>query len=301
MKLSSTNLLVWVLRAALFGLVFSFSNINLRAEIWVGMKKGELFKELGAPISSLTAGPKELHQFSDGRRVEILNDQVVGFSGFPEGTIIEVKQSINEEGSKASTAYSTAAAKAKRASEFIDFNNLDNAPEESFTLSASSNDSKAENKPQGFLESNEAATLYILGGGIAACAIIGIAISFSRSRKTVALAAEPATDFNREIPPFLQSTPLERPSLLDPRGDMSELREERLSMREDPNSLGLSIRATPYQDFDSTELRGPLVSQVKESGANPAYSNAGNLATASSKPTRKKQETSPKMSEPRAK
>lgn len=65
----------------------------------------------------------------------------------------------------------------------------------------------------------------------------------------------------------------------DPRGDTTELREERLAMREDPNSLGLSIRATPYQDFNSTELRGPLVSQAKESGFNAAYSSTGNVTT----------------------
>ena len=54
------------------------------------MPKGELFKELGAPISTLAAGPKELHNFSDGRKVEVLNGRVAAFSGFPQESIIEV-------------------------------------------------------------------------------------------------------------------------------------------------------------------------------------------------------------------
>lgn len=54
------------------------------------MPKGELFKELGAPISNLAAGPKELHNFSDGRKVEVLNGRVAAFSGFPQESIIEV-------------------------------------------------------------------------------------------------------------------------------------------------------------------------------------------------------------------
>jgi len=56
------------------------------------MPKGELFKELGAPISNLAAGPRELHNFSDERKVEVLNGRVAAFSGFPQESIIEVKQ-----------------------------------------------------------------------------------------------------------------------------------------------------------------------------------------------------------------
>lgn len=263
------------------------------------MPKGELFKELGAPISTLAAGPNELHNFSDGRKVEVLNGRVAASSGFPQESIIEVKQPAKDETPKASTAYSSTGAKAKRASEFIDFKAIENTPKETFTLSNNPKNTNVANKLHDFLESNKATTLYILGGGNAACLII--AISFSRSRKLIPLDSESEPSFNREIPPFLQSTPQARPSLGDPRGDTTELREERLAMGEDPNSLGLSIRATPYQDFDSTELRGPLVSQAKESGVNAAYSSAGNVTTTSNKPTRKTRDNAPKVEQPVAK
>jgi len=292
------NLRTWAARIALFGLIYPFVSFNLQAEIWIGMQKGELFKELGAPISTLAAGRKELHNFTVGRKVEILDGRVVAFSGFPEESIIEVEQPTNAETPKASIAYTSSGAKPQRPSEFIDFKAIEDTPQGTSTLSNAPDSANVANKLQDFLESNKATTLYILGGGVAACLIIAIAISFSRSRKAIPLETESEPSFNREIPPFLQSTPQERPSLNDPRGDTTDLREERLAMREDPNSLGLSIRATPYQDFDSTELRGPLVSQAKESGVNAAYSNFGDVTTTSAKPTRKTRDNVPKVDQP---
>ncbi len=264
------------------------------------MQKGELFKELGAPNSSLAAGPKELHNFGDGRRVEILNDRVVSISGFSDDEIIEVKQSTEKEAAKASTAYASTGAKAKRASEFIDFKVLENAPKETFTLSNSNEKLIDENRIKDFLKSNKATTLYILGGGIVACIVIGFLIRYFRFRKVVPLEESSIGTADHPLPPFLQSSPSEKPSLNDPRGDMSELREERLAQREDPDSLGLSIRATPYQDFDSTLPRGPLVSTVNAAGGNPAYSSGSNAATAaaSSKPARKTRGSAPKVKDP---
>lgn len=288
---------------ALFVLLFPMVSLNLEAEIWIGMQKGELFHELGAPSSSLAAGPKELHHFSDGRRVEILNDQVVSISGFSDEEVIVVTQKTEKETVKASTAYADSAAKTKRASEFIDFKVLENAPKETFTISNSKEKLIDRNRIEDFLKSNKATTLYVLGGGIVACLFIGILISYFRSRKAVPLEESPVGKADHELPPFLQSTPTEKPSLNDPRGDMSELREERLSQREDPDSLGLSIRATPYQDFDSSLPRGRLVSTVIAAGSNPAYASGSNAATAtaSSKPTRKTRGSAPKVSEPATK
>lgn len=267
------------------------------------MQKGELFQELGAPNSSLAAGPKELHHFNDGRRVEVLNDRVVGFSGFPEGEIIEVKQSAGKEEAKASTAYANTGVKAKRASEFIDFNALENTPKETFTLTNSTETPTAASWYQDFMGANKATTFYILGGGLGVCLVVSMIISFARRRKIVPLEEPPTDKADFELPPFLQSTPTEKPTLNDPRGDTSELREERLAQREDPNSLGLSIRATPYQDFDSTVPRGPLVSTAEAAGGNPAYSSGSNVATevAPSKPVRKTRGSAPKVSEPVAK
>lgn len=152
------------------------------------MPKGELFKELGAPILTLAAGPKELHNFSDGRKDEVLNERVAAFSGFPQESIIEVKQAAKEEAPKASTAYSRKGAKAKRASEFNDFKAIENTPKETFTLSNNPKNTNVANKLPDFLESNKATTFYILGEGIAACLIV--AISFSRSRKLIPLDSE---------------------------------------------------------------------------------------------------------------
>ena len=123
------------------------------------MPKGELFKELGAPISTLAAGPKELHNFSDGRKVEVLNGRVAAFSSM--------------------------GAKTKRVSEFNDFKAIENTPKETFNLSNNPENTNAANKLHDFLESNKATTLCILGGEIAACLII--AISFYRSRKLIPL------------------------------------------------------------------------------------------------------------------
>ena len=143
------------------------------------MPKGKLFKELGAPISNLAAGPKELHNLSDGRKIEVLNGRVAAFS--------------------------SAGAKAKRVSEFNDFKAIENTPKETFTLSNNPESTNAANKLHDFLESNKANTLCILGGGIAACLII--AIPFSRSLKLIPSDSEYEPSFNREIPPFLQSAP----------------------------------------------------------------------------------------------
>lgn len=263
----------------LIALLFLFTALNLEAEVWVGMKKGELLKELGAPQSSLTAGPKELHRYSDGRRVEILNDRVTELIGFPPDSIIEVKKPIDLNTAKASTAYADATPAVKKSSEFVDFNTLKATKPEDFTLSSSHKELEPANRVEKLLGTNKATTLYVLGGGIIGCIFAGFLISVARWRKAVNQNEKRTEVADHELPPFLNSTPIEKPTIQDPRGETSKRREERLAQRDNPDTLGLSIRASPYQDFDPTIPKVPLVSSLNSAGANPAYNTEADSAT----------------------
>jgi len=285
-KFSSTKFAVWAARLALILILAASAQHSLNAEIWIGMSKGELLKELGPPKSTLAVGPKELHDYGDRKRVEILNDRVTVLSGFDEDMIIAVKQSKEADTVMASTAYASTAQRAKRASDFVDFNALEKAPEETFTLSSSSASSSKEDRLKELIKS-KATTLYVLGGGLLTCILIGIAVSVARSKKKIPLEESHIGKSDPVLPPFLQSTPTEKPSLSDPRGDMSELREERLAQRDDPNSLGLSIKASPYQDFDPSMPRMPLVNSEDVASGNAAYTSESKASNVSRKPARK--------------
>lgn len=285
-KFSSSKNPAWAARLALIAILAVSTPLSLNADIWIGMSKGELLKELGPPNSTLAVGPKELHDYGDRKTVEILNDRVIALSGFDESIIIEVKQSAKSDTVKASTAYANTANRAKRASDFVDFKALKKTPEETFTLSSSSTSTPNENRLKELLNS-KATTFYILGGGLVACVLIGITVSLLRSRKKVPLKDSHIGQSDHILPPFLQSTPTEKPSLTDPRGDMSDLREERLAQRDDPDSMGLSIKASPYQDFDPSIPRMPLVNSENAPNGNAAYSPESQASNVSRKPTRK--------------
>ncbi len=261
------------------------------------MPKGELLRELGPPTSTLAAGPKELHHYGEGKTVEILNERVVALTGFDDRQIIQVKPTKEPETAKASTAYTDAPKRARRASEFVDFKTLEDAPKETFTLSSSKAQSPAENHRFERLLDVSPTTLYILGGGLAACLIIGLVANFSRSRTKVPLESPSVSKADPPLPTFLQSSPSEKPSLTDPRGDMSELREQRLAQRDDPDSMGLSIKASPYVDFDPSQPKIPLVTHANPAQPNPAYSSASNDASEPSKPSRKTRGPGPKPDE----
>ncbi len=249
------------------------------------MTKGELYDTLGVPDSSLVAGPKEVHQYPDGKRVNIVNGRVVGLAGFPEDGIAAPRSSSDKELPKASTAYTRAQEPKKTHRPFVDFDAVKEGRSESFTLKGAESDAAIASTWEEFLNSDKAPTFFILGGGVIACAVIWMIVAAINHRRAARIAANPIGKADSELPPFLKSTPIEKYSLLDPRGDTSELREERLAMRDDPNSMGLSIRGPIYQDYDPYGPRTQLVGNINAPQSNPAYAAA---KSQSRKPARRR-------------
>ncbi len=273
--LVATYLLMWVFPA--------------QGDVWIGMSKGELIEELGSPNARLAVGPKELYQYSDGRRVEVVDDRVTHLVGFPKEMIVVKPQKSVSEPPKASTAYAQKKpAISTNPRPFVDFKAAKAENKETFTLQSPEEGATAasdgESKLSAFLNSDQATTAYLFGGGILLCALAAWIVAVIRRKRAAERAQFKVGKADPKLPPFLKSTPVEKPSLLDPRGDTSELRAQRLAARDDPTSMGLSIRGPIGEDYNPYGPRTQLVGNINAPENNPAYATKKEPRKPSRKP-----------------